>query len=229
MPAITFSISRSMTLLFAVAITVLVSIVLGDKFHPIGWNYIALFILAGIFTFFARGTYQWIGAVWLGALLGLYFSDYHAQVYARFAWLIIAVQFIPAVLTGGLFGQWLRFQLARRFNLIRPQIPSSHTVLASAILLLALPVLSFILLARVTIDNLSLLSLFMFAPGNTPFIFPGLITAALCGHWLRQQTDLTTQDRQRAMVVIIVAYLLLVITLAVKFIFGWLVVATYNT
>lgn len=216
-----FYIRRIAGLLIALLLSWWITTLVEDRSYPIGWIYLGLFVLTGIFTFLARGTYLWIIAVWAGAMLMVVFGT---QDYPETRWpgvIIIGVQYLSAVLTGGLLGQWLRYQLARYQSRPLPLVPTANMLLVSGIFLMLLPGLAFLLLAGVTIQNESLATILMFIPGHTPFLLPALLTGALCGYWVRQLAD-DASDRRRAIILVIVSLALVVLALMLRFIFGYL-------
>ena len=217
---------RVAALVAAVLVSLLVTNLLGEQVYPIGWVYLALFGVAGVFSFVASGTYLWVTAVWVGAMLVVVFgaADYPGDV--LLSAIIIGVQYLSAVMTGGLFGQWLRYRYAKSTHQPLPVIPSLHALLISGVFLLLLPVLAFVMLAGVSIENESLAAILMFIPGNTPFLFPALLTAVLCGYWVKSEPGISATDEKWAWALIIMALLLLVVAAFLKFIFGFLIVTT---
>lgn len=216
-----FYVRRIAGLLVALLLSWAVTDLAGGQTYPIGWVYILLFTLAALFTFIARGTYLWILSVWVGAMLMVLFTR---QDYPGDRWIsaiIIGIQYLSAVLTGGLLGQWLRYRLARRRNRPLPVLPTTNMLLISGLFLLLLPILSFLLLARVSIQNESLATILMFIPGQTPFLLPALLTGALCGYWVRQLVD-DRRHRYWAMALMVVSTVLIILALLLRFVFGYL-------
>ncbi len=216
-----FYLRRFAGLFIALFASWLITTLIGERDYPIGWIYISLFMLAGLFTFVARGTYLWIAAVWSGAMVMLLLGQ---QDYPGGRWpgaIIIGVQYLSAVLTGGLLGQWLRYRLALSRNKPLPLVPTAHMLLVSGGFLLLLPFLAFLLLARVSIQNESPATILMFIPGNTPFLVPALLTGALCGYWVSRVGGNMT-DRRWARILLVVSLVLVVMALLLRFIFGYL-------
>lgn len=216
-----FYLRRLAGFLIALLVSWSITTLIGERAYPIGWIYLSLFILSGLFTFVARGTYLWIAAVWSGAMVMVVLGH---QVYPGDRWpgvIIIGVQYLSAVLTGGLLGQWLRYRLALSRHESLPLVPTAHMLLVSGVFLLILPLLAFLLLAGISIQNESLATILMFIPGNTPFLLPALLTGALCGYWVKQVAGNTT-DRRWAMTLLAVSLLLVVMALLLRFIFGYL-------
>ena len=109
-----FYLKRGAGLVIAVLLAWGVTLSGGGHDYPVGWVYIALFVLTGALTFIARGTYMWIAAVWLGAFLVVCFGPRPLPDNLLLGAVIVGLQFLSAVLTGGLLGQWLRYQFAKR-------------------------------------------------------------------------------------------------------------------
>lgn len=219
--SIAFYLKRLAGLLIALLVSWGVTRLVGSQVYPIGWIYISLFALAGLFTFMARGTYMWILAVWIGAMLMVVLGQ---QDYPGIRWLsivIIGVQYLSAVLTGGLLGQWLRYRSAINRHERLPLVPSAHMLLVTGVFLLILPILSFLMLARMSIQNESLATILMFIPGHTPFLLPAFLTGALCGFWVKRVTS-DMSDRRWAMILVVVSLVLVVVALLLRFIFGYL-------
>ena len=216
-----FYFRRVMGLVIALLLSWLITSVTEGRSYPIAWTYISLFALTGIFTFVARGTYLWIGAVWAGAMLLVAFGprDYPGDRWVSAV--IIGVQYLSAVLTGGLLGQWLRYQLARRRGRTLPLVPGAHMLLVSGLFLLLLPLMAFWLLASVSIQNESLVTILMFIPGHTPFLLPALLVGVLCGYWVKQLA-IEPVDRRWASVLMALSIILIVVSLLLRFIFGYL-------
>ncbi len=187
---------------------------------PLGWNYLALFLLAGISSTMGRGIYRWMAAAWSGALLMLLLGTAHNGDYLTTPPGLLAVQYLPAALTGALLGEWLRYQLSRWRGVPFSPVPSMHTLVAVAGLLVVLPLLAFLYAADLVLTGKDLLTVLMFTPGNTPFLFPTLVTAALCGYWVRSGTGATPNDRRVALLVMSLSILLMILALTAKFIFG---------
>ncbi|MGD8547860.1 MAG: hypothetical protein PVH51_01705 [Thiohalophilus sp.] len=189
--------------------------------YPVGWIYIALFFLSGALTFIARGTYMWIAAVWLGAFLVVWFGPRPLPDNLLLGAIIVGLQYLSAVLTGGLLGQWLRYQLAKRRGLPLPLLPTANMILVSGLFLLLLPVLAFLLLAGASIENESLVTVLMFVPGQTPFLLPSLLAGVLCGYWVRQLA-VEPDARNWALLLMILSIVLIVLALSLRFVFGYL-------
>ncbi|MDZ7660987.1 hypothetical protein [Thiohalophilus sp.] len=216
-----FYFRRFVGLVIALLLSWLITSVADGRSYPVAWTYISLFVLTGLFTFVARGTYMWIVAVWVGAMLLVVFGP---RDYPGDRWLgavIIGVQYLSAVLTGGLLGQWLRYQLARRRGETLPLLPTAHILLVSGLFLLLLPLLAFWMLASVVIQNESLATILMFIPGHTPFLLPALLTGVLCGYWVKQLAA-DPADRRWAGLLMVLSVMLIIVSLLLRFIFGYL-------
>lgn len=216
-----FYLRRSLGLLLALLLAWAITTLVEDRGNLIGWIYLGLFVLAGILTFMARGTYLWILAVWLGAMLVVIFGPRNYPGDLWVSAVILGAQYLSAVLTGGLLGQWLRYQLARRRGAALPLLPGANMLLVSGLFLLLLPVLAFLLLARVSIQNESLATILMFIPGHTPFLLPALLTGALSGYWVRQMSR-DIRERRRGLLLIVLSLLLFGLALGLRFVFGYL-------
>ena len=199
--------------------------VLRNAVFPLGWNYLALFLLAGLSSTLGRGIYRWMAAAWGGALLMLLVGTLRQSGYLATPPGLLAVQYLPATLTGALLGEWLRFQLSRWRGIPFSPIPSAHTLIAVAALLVILPLVAFLYAADLALAGRDPLAVLMFAPGNTPFLFPSLLTAALCGYWVRTDTAASPNDRRTALLVMALSMLLIIIALAAKLLFGIIEVA----
>lgn len=199
---------------------------LRDAQFPLGWSYLALFLLAGSASSLGRGIYRWTAAAWGGALLILVVGSLRQEGYLTAPLQLLAAQYLPAALTGALLGEWLRYQLSRLRGLPFAPAPSFHVLVAAALLLLVLPLITFGYAASHTLATPHLLALLMFTPGNTPFLFPSLLTAALCGYWVRSaQATAPAPDRRAALLVMVLSLLLMAAALLAKVIFGIIEVA----
>lgn len=205
---------------------ILTTHLLRDLHAPLGWSYLALFLLAGTASMLGRGIYRWVAAVWGGTLLMLLVGSMRSGDYLHTLPGLLAVQYLPAALTGALLGEWLRYQLSRWRGQRFSPIPSLHLLLGTAALLALLPLLAFLYAADRALAGTSLMAVLMFVPGNTPFLFPSLITAALCGYWVSSPaTGATPGDQRVARLVMGLAILLMILAVAAKFIFGIIEVA----
>lgn len=194
---------------------------LRDAHFPVGWNYLALFLLAGISSSVGRGIYRWVAAAWGGALLMLMVGTLRHGGYTGTPPGLLASQYLPAALTGALLGEWLRYQFNRWRGLSFSPVPSRHTLVAMAALLIILPLLAFLYAADRALAGMDVKAIIMFAPGNTPFLFPSLITAVLCAYWVRlPEAKASATDRYVALLVMVLAILLILMALLVKFIYG---------
>ena len=216
-----FYLKRGAGLVIAVLLAWGVTLSGGGHDYPVGWVYIALFVLTGALTFIARGTYMWIAAVWLGAFLVVCFGPRPLPDNLLLGAVIVGLQFLSAVLTGGLLGQWLRYQFAKRRGAPLPLLQTANMLLVSGLFLLLLPVLAFLLLAGVTIENESLVTVLMFVPGQTPFLLPALLAGVLCGFWVRQLA-VEPDVRIWALLLMILSVVLIVLALSLRFVFGYL-------
>jgi len=188
---------------------------------PIGWNYLALFLLAGVTSTFGRGIFRWVLATWGGALLMLYIGTVRQEDYLAIPASLLALQYLPAALTGALLGEWSRFQLSRMRGVPFSPMPYWHALIAAAILLILLPLFTFAYASGHTLTHPGVMALLMFTPSNTPFLFPSLITAALCGYWIRSpQAAAPASDRRAALVIMLLSITLIVAVLLIKTIFG---------
>jgi hypothetical protein len=193
---------------------------------PIGWNYLALFLLAGLTSTFGRGIFRWVLATWAGALVMLYVGSMRQEGYLIVPASLQAMQYLPAVLTGALLGEWLRFRLSRLRGLPFSPTPYWHALIAASLVLLLLPLITFAYASAHTLTHPGVMALLMFTPGNTPFLFPSLITAALCGYWIRTtEVAAPKVERCSALLVMILSLLLIVAVLFIKVLFGMLEVA----
>lgn len=217
---------RTLTLWLATfAGAIVATHLLRNALFPLGWNYLALFLLAGISSSLGRGIYRWTAAAWGGALLMLLLGTLRHNGYLASPPGLLAVQYLPAALTGALLGEWLRFQLSSwRGERLSPY-PSLHVLLVVATLLVLLPLVAFLYAADLALAGQEPLAVLMFAPGNTPFLFPSLLTAALCGYWVRTERTATRLDRQAALLVMALSLLLLILAVSAKFLFGVIEVA----
>ncbi|HEY0634563.1 MAG TPA: hypothetical protein VGE00_04195 [Gammaproteobacteria bacterium] len=192
---------------------------------PIGWNYLALFLLAGVSSTLGQGIYRWMAAAWGGALLMWVLGTLRQNGYLLTPPGLLAAQYLPAALTGALLGEWLRYRLSRWRGVRFSPLPSLHALLVVAVLLMLLPLVAFLYAADLVLAGRDPLALLMFSPGNTPFLFPSLITAALCGYWVRSAANATRNERHVALLVILLSLLLMVLALTAKLLFGYLQVA----
>src|SRR5512139_3314537 len=78
--------------------------------YPIGWNYLALFLLALVSSTLGRGIYRWMAAAWGGALLMLILGTLRQSGYLATPPGLLAAQYLPAALTGALLGEYLRYR-----------------------------------------------------------------------------------------------------------------------
>lgn len=198
---------------------------LRNALFPLGWNYLALFLLAGVSSTLGRGIYRWMAAAWGGALLMLLFGTLRQSDYLNIPPGLLAVQYLPAALTGAMLGEWLRFQISRWRGLPFSPLPSLHTLLAVSALLVLLPLVAFLYAADLALAGRDPIAVLMFAPGNTPFLFPSLLTAALCGYWVHNEANATTNDRFAALLLMALAILLLILALTAKLLYGIIEVA----
>ena len=187
---------------------------------PLGWNYLALFLLAGISSTLGRGIYRWMMAAWGGALLMLVVGTLRNGDYLNTPPGLLAVQYLPAALTGSLLGEWLRYQISRWRGVEFSPLPSLHALVAVAVLLVILPLIAFLYAADLALSGKNLIAVLMFTPGNTPFLFPSLIAAALCGYWIRTEAAATLNDRRAALLVMALSILLIILAFTAKFVFG---------
>jgi len=192
---------------------------------PIGWNYLALFLLAGISSTLGPGIYRWMAAAWGGALLMLLVGTLRNSDYLATPPGLLAAQYLPAALTGSLLGEWLRYRISRWRGVRFFPVPSMHALVAVAVLLVFLPLIAFLYAADLALAGNNLMAVLMFAPGNTPFLFPSLITATLCGYWVRTEPGATLYDRRTALLVMVLSILLFILIFTAKFIFGIVEVA----
>lgn len=216
-----FYLKRAAGLVIAVLLAWGVTSLSSGHAYPVGWIYIALFVLSGALTFIARGTYMWIAAVWLGAFLVVWFGPQPLPDNVLLGVIIVSLQYLSAVLTGGLLGQWLRYQLAKRRGRPLPMLPTANMLLVSGLFLLLLPVLAFLLLAGATIENESLVTVLMFVPGQMPFLLPALLAGVLCGYWVRQLAS-ESGVRVWALQLMILSIVLIALALSLRFVFGYL-------
>lgn len=198
---------------------------LRNAVFPLGWNYLVLFLLAGLASTLGPGIYRWMAAAWGGALLMLILGTVRQSDYLASPLELVAVQYLPAALTGALLGEWLRYQLSRWRGVPFYPLPSLHTLVAVAVLLVTLPLITFLYAADLVLAGRDPIAILMFAPGNTPFLFPTLLTAALCGYWVRAAANATRNERRMALLVILLSLLLMALALTVKLLFGYLEVA----
>lgn len=192
---------------------------------PIGWNYLALFLLAGVSSTLGQGIYRWMAAAWGGALLMLLLGTLRQNGYLLTPPGLLAAQYLPAALTGALLGEWLRYRLSRWRGVRFSPLPSLHTLLAVMALLMLLPLLAFLYAADRALAGGKLMEVLMYSPGNTPFLIPSLLTAALCGYWVRTDGGGTRNERRVALLVMVLAMLLLILALTAKLLFGVIEVA----
>lgn len=187
---------------------------------PIGWNFLALFLLAGITSTFGRGVFRWTIATWAGTLVMLIVGSRQSG-YLAIPPGLLAAQYLPAALTGALIGEWLRYQLCQIRGITFSPTPYWHALIAAAALLILLPLITFGYAANHTLSTPGVKDLLMFAPGNTPFLFPSLITAALCGYWVRTpQAAAPKADQFSGLLVMILALVLIAAALSIKVLFG---------
>lgn len=191
---------------------------------PLGWNYLALFLLAGVSSTLGRGIYRWMVAAWGGAVLMLILGARQSG-YLATAPELLAMQYLPAALTGAMLGEWLRYQLSRWRGIPFSPIPSTHTLVVMAALLVILPLTAFIYAADLALAGRDPIAVLMYSPGNTPFLFPSLLTAALCGYWIRTEAEATPYDRGAASLVMVLSILLIILAITAKFVFGIIEVA----
>lgn len=191
---------------------------------PLGWNYLALFLLAGVSSTLGRGIYRWMAAAWGGAVLMLILGARQSG-YLATAPELLAMQYLPAALTGAMLGEWLRYQLCRWRGIPFSPMPSTHTLVVMAALLVILPLTAFIYAADLALAGRDPIAVLMYAPGNTPFLFPSLLTAALCGYWIRTEAEATPYDRGAASLVMVLSILLIILAITAKFLFGIIEVA----
>lgn len=191
---------------------------------PLGWNYLALFLLAGVSSTLGRGIYRWMAAAWGGAVLMLILGTRQSG-YLATAPELLAMQYLPAALTGAMLGEWLRYQLCRWRGIPFSPMPSTHTLVVMAALLVILPLTAFIYAADLALAGRDPIAVLMYAPGNTPFLFPSLLTAALCGYWIRTEAEATPYDRGAASLVMVLSILLIILAITAKFLFGIIEVA----
>ncbi|HEY0720094.1 MAG TPA: hypothetical protein VGE50_02455 [Gammaproteobacteria bacterium] len=197
---------------------------LRDAHTLLGWNYLVLFLLAGTASTLGRGIYRWVVAAWGGALLMLLVETVRGQLPIPPG--LPAVQYLPAALTGALLGEWLRYRRRRWLGQPFSPLPSLHLLVVTAIVLVLLPLLAFLYSAEHTLAGVNWRALLMFTPGNTPFLFPSLISAALCGYWVGTPAAGASQrERRVAQGVMGIAIALMLLALAAKFIFGVIEVA----
>src|SRR5512139_3442093 len=116
---------------------------LRTAYFPLGWNYLALFLLAGVASTLGRGIYRWMAAAWGGAVLMLILGTLRQSGYLATPPGLLAIQYLPAALTGALLGEWLRYQFSRRRGVAFSPLPSIHTLVAMAGLLVVLPLIAF--------------------------------------------------------------------------------------
>lgn len=191
---------------------------------PLGWNYLSLFLLAGVSSTLGRGIYRWMAAAWGGAVLMLILGTRQSG-YLATAPELLAMQYLPAALTGAMLGEWLRYQLCRWRGIPFSPMPSTHTLVVMAALLVILPLTAFIYAADLALAGRDPIAVLMYAPGNTPFLFPSLLTAALCGYWIRTEAEATPYDRGAASLVMVLSILLIILAITAKFLFGIIEVA----
>lgn len=191
---------------------------------PLGWNYLSLFLLAGVSSTLGRGIYRWMAAAWGGAVLMLILGARQSG-YLATAPELLAMQYLPAALTGAMLGEWLRYQLCRWRGIPFSPMPSTHTLVVMAALLVILPLTAFIYAADLALAGRDPIAVLMYAPGNTPFLFPSLLTAALCGYWIRTEAEATPYDRGAASLVMVLSILLIILAITAKFLFGIIEVA----
>lgn len=213
-------------MLLAMVMTLFITDQLQAPTYPIGWMYLALFLLTAGYAFIASGIYRWVAVVWLGSVLAVV---YRGIAIPGEQWLIVAVlaiQYLTATMGGGVMGQLLHYHLAMRRQWRSPRIPSSHSLLLTLLVLLLLPVISFFLHLSSTVSSPGLLDILMFVPGNTPFLYPVLLVVITTGHWLYQHREITLTDRKLTQWALVLAYGLLALTLLIKLVFGWWVANT---
>jgi hypothetical protein len=192
---------------------------------PLGWNYLVLFLLAGVSSTLGRGIYRWMAAAWGGAVLMLILGTLRQSGYLATPPELLAVQYLPAALTGALLGEWLRYRLSRWRGVPFFPVPSTHTLVMVAALLMILPLIAFTYAADLALAGRDPIAVLMYAPGNTPFLFPSLLTAALCGYWIRTEAEATPYDRGAASLVMVLSILLIILAITAKFLFGIIEVA----
>lgn len=193
---------------------------------PVGWNYLALFLLSSTASFFSAGIYRWTFAAWGGALVMLAVGTLRLEGYLATPPGLLAAQYLPAALTGALLGEWLRYRLNKARNTPFDPEPSLHVLVAAVALLVLLPLLTFLYASTLMLVDPHLIDFMMFAPNNTPFLFPSLITALLCGLWLRsKEVAAPRSDKRAALVLIVVAIVLMVVAIFTKVVFGIVEVA----
>jgi hypothetical protein len=198
---------------------------LRNEVFPLGWNYLALFLLAVVSSTLGRGIYRWMAAAWGGAVLMLLLGTLRQSGYLATPPGLLAVQYLPAALTGALLGEWLRYHLSRWRGVPFSPIPSMHTLVVVAALLVILPLIAFLYAADLALAGRDPVAVLMYAPGNTPFLFPSLLTAALCGYWIRTAAGATPYDRGAALLVMVLSILLIILAITAKFFFGIIEVA----
>lgn len=198
---------------------------LRNEVFPVGWNYLALFLLAGGASTLGPGIYRWMAAAWGGALLMLILGTLRQSGYLATPPGLLAIQYLPAALTGALLGEWLRYQFSRRRGVAFSPLPSIHTLVAMAGLLVVLPLIAFLYAADLALTGQDPLAVLMFAPGNTPFLFPSLFAAALCSYWVRTEPRAMPNDRRAALLVMALSIILLILAFAAKLLFGIVEVA----
>ncbi len=198
---------------------------LRNELFPLGWNYLALFLLAGVASTLGRGIYRWMFAAWGGALLMVLWGTLRQNGYLVSMPGLLVAQYLPAALTGALLGEWLRYRISIWRGVAFAPLPSLYIMLVVAVVLMVLPLLAFWYAADLVLARRDLLALLMFTPGNTPFLFPSLITAALCGYWVRSAANATRNERRVALLVILLSLLLMALALTAKLLFGYLQVA----
>ena len=192
---------------------------------PLGWNYLALFLLAGVASTLGQGIYRWMAAAWGGAVLMLLLGTLRQSGYLATPPGLLAAQYLPAALTGALLGEYLRYRISRWRGVPFSPIPSMHTLVAVSALLVILPLIAFLYAADLALAGRDPLAVLMYAPGNTPFLFPSLLTAALCGYWVRTEAGATPHDRGAALLVMVLSIVLIILALTAKLIFGIIEVA----
>lgn len=197
---------------------------LRNALFPLGWNYLALFLLAGVASTLGRGIYRWMAAAWGGAVLMLILGARQSG-YLATAPELLSMQYLPAALTGAMLGEWLRYRLSRWRGIPFSPLPSTHTLVVMAALLVILPLTAFIYAADLALAGRDPIGVLMYAPGNTPFLFPSLLTAALCGYWIRTEAEATPYDRGAAALVMVLSIALIILAMSAKLLFGIIEVA----
>ena len=196
---------------------------------PLGWNYLALFLLAGVSSTLGRGIYRWMVAAWGGAVLMLILGARQSG-YLATAPELLAMQYLPAALTGAMLGEWLRYQLSRWRGIPFSPIPSTHTLVVMAALLVILPLTAFIYAADLALagrDPIAVSDVL-----TRQYAVPLSVTAHLPPYardWIRTEAEATPYDRGAASLVMVLSILLIILAITAKFLFGIIEVAPITT